>query len=98
MTIGRGRRRDQFGRGKKLGHPLLLRRTVDKKILHKVGTLPSDERTTAAETSYFAISGGQVGFYFDYAILRTALRTLERCGGACEHVSIMRQDFAARGT
>ena len=53
--------------GKELRHPLLLDWTVNKKIFHKVGTLPSDERTTAAETSYFAIFGSQIGFYFDHA-------------------------------
>jgi hypothetical protein len=81
--------------GKELRHPpLLLGRTADKKIFHEVGALPCDERTTAAETSYIAISGSQISFYFDYAILGAALRTLERCGGGREHVSIMRQDFA----
>ena len=76
--------------GKELRHPPLLPAwTINKKIFHKVGTLPSDERTTAAETSYFAIFGSQIGFYFDYAILGAALRTLERCG-CCEHVWIMR--------
>jgi hypothetical protein len=91
---GRGRGRDQSERGRELGHPpLSLGRTIDKKIFHEVGALTSDKRMTATEAPYCAIVGAQFGFNFDYPILGAARRTLKRCGGGSEHVSIMRHDF-----